>query len=77
MKELYHIFVRSSLNSTEYYLKNDDKSFSMFDDINETEIEITDCKHIIDFTRTPYAIQDSSYYSNYIHIMYEKSDGSR
>ena len=76
MKELYHVFVRNTLTSSEYYLKNDDKSFSIFDDINETEIEIADCKHIIDFTRTPFSIQDS-YSTNYFHIMYEKTDGSR
>jgi hypothetical protein len=73
MKELYHVFIRNSLTSNEYYNKHDDKSFSLFDDVNEAEIEIPDCKQIIDFTRTAYSAKES----NLIHLIYEKSDGSR
>ena len=73
MKELYHLFIRSTLFSNEYYLKHDDKSFSPLDDINEVEVEIPECKFIIDFTRTPYCVKEC----NLFHLMYEKTDGSR
>jgi hypothetical protein len=52
--DLYSIFMRTQVIKKDWPRK--DYKFNILSDLTESEIEIEDCKSVIDFTRCSYSI---------------------
>lgn len=59
--DLYSIFMRTQVLKKDWPLR--DNKFQVLSDLSEAEIEIEDCKRVIDFTRCSYSVtnQDKIY----------------
>jgi hypothetical protein len=50
-----------------------DYKFSVLDELSDAELDLEDCKKVIDFSRCAYSV---SLGLNKIHIVYEKTDST-
>ncbi len=66
--DLYSIFMRTQVIKKDWPKK--DYKFSILCDLSESELEIENCKRIIDFTRCSYSITNQ----NRVHIVYEDQE---
>ena len=65
--DLYSIFMRTQVIKKDWPKK--DYKFSIMSDLCEAEIEIEDCKRVIDFTRCSYSIN----HQDKIHLIIENT----
>lgn len=65
--DLYTVYMRTQVVKNDWPKK--DCQFQIFDDLSEADIEIEDCKRVIDFTRCSYAVEATN--QNKIHILIE------
>ncbi len=72
ISDLYPAFLRTQVTKKDWPKK--DYKFNILEDLSEAEIEIENCKRVIDFTRTSFSVDASN--QKKVHIIIENSNSS-